>query len=53
MLRRALLPGIVLLLILVYIPGVGPSTTKIAHSVGHILSHTGAGVGDFLHKVSS
>jgi len=53
MLRRALLPGIVLLLILIYIPEVGPSTTKITHSVGHFLNHTGKGVGDFLNKVSS
>ena len=53
MIRRALVPSIVLLLILVYVPGVGPSMTSIAHSVGHILQHTGAGVGDFLHKVSS
>jgi hypothetical protein len=51
--RRALVPALVLLLILVYVPNVGPSMTSIAHSTGHFLQHTGAGIGDFLHKVAS
>jgi hypothetical protein len=53
MMRRALVPAIVLLLILVYVPGVGPSMTRITHSLAHFLDHTGRGVGDFLNKVSS
>ena len=53
MMRRALVPFLVPLLILVYVPGVGSSTTKITHSVAHFLDHTGKGVGDFLNKVSS
>ena len=53
MTRRMLIPAIVLLLILIYVQHIAESTTRGAHEIGAILTHTGRGLGRFLDKVTS
>jgi type IV secretory pathway TrbL component len=51
--RRLLIPAIVLLIILIYVPHIAESTTRGAHEIGAFLTHTGRGLGHLLDKVTS
>jgi len=53
MTRRMLIPEIVLLIILIYVPHLAESTTRGAHEIGAFLTSAGRGLGHLLDKVTS
>jgi hypothetical protein len=48
-----LVPGIVLLIILIYVPHIAESTARGMHEIGAFLTDTGRGLGHLLAKVTS